>query len=302
MEKIDVGVVGVLVAYNTSSEVLIETAERIATQLDRLLVYDNSDRPNDLQEAIVRADIANVEYHQSHGNAGIAAAQNKGISRAIELGAGFVLFLDDDSTFPDNGVAELLDELQTERARHPQTVGIGPLITDSRTGQELAIVWDGRFLRTGDVTSTTEVAFLLGSGALVDIKAFEQFGLFRSEYFIDHVDKEWGLRVGLLGGRLVVTKRVGMVHQLGDSPTLSSRGAVRYNHDSHIRDYYLTRNAILMMWDLRLPAVKYIDLIKLLTINSIRKMVGRNRTFDQRIAVLKGLIHGMLNLRGRRGH
>ena len=292
--------VGILVAYNTSPDILLPTVRRLAPQLYRLLVMDNSDDPTRLAAALSNSPVNGVEHHSSGGNQGIADAQNRGISKAVELSADFALFLDDDSTFPDDGVKILLADLEEERRERPETVGIGPRIVDSRSGQALIAVWEGSRIRPGYVTTTVEVAYLVSSGALIDVSAFEQFGLFRSEYFIDHVDQEWGFRVGLLGGRLIVTANVTMPHALGDTPTTTRRGAVRYQHTSSVRDYYLTRNAILLMRDLRLPTLRYLDLMRVLGESVVRKLLGRNRTRQQKRAVIDGVVHGIVNRRGPR--
>jgi rhamnosyltransferase len=289
-------VVGVLVAYNTPAEVLRRTVARLAPQLHRVLIMDNSDAP-------IGADGLDmgkgVEYLPSNGNVGIAEAQNRGVQRAMELDAAFVLFLDDDSSFPDGGVATMLRDLAEERRTHPETAGIGPKVVDERSGQVLARIWRGSRIRPGIVDEMTEVAFLVSSGALIDIDSFRRFGMFRADYFIDHVDQEWGFRVGIEGGRLVITPNVTMFHKLGDEPTLSRSGNVRYTHDNPIRDYYLTRNAILLMRDLKLPVQRYPGLLRLLIDSSIRKVLGRSRTREQRLAVLRGVLHGIQNRRGK---
>jgi rhamnosyltransferase len=289
-------VVGVLVAYNTPAEVLRRTVTRLAPQLHRVLIMDNSDTSTgaDFSKLGER-----VEYISSNGNVGIAEAQNRGVQRAIELDASFVLFLDDDSSFPDSGVSTMLQDLAEERLIHPETVGIGPKVVDERSGQVLARVWENSRIRPGIVDEITEVAFLVSSGALIAVDAFTRFGMFRNDYFIDHVDQEWGFRVGIEGARLVITPNVTMFHKLGDEPTLSRSGNVRYTHASPIRDYYLTRNAILLMRDLKLPLRRYPGLLRLLIESSIRKVLGRSRSRAQRLAVLRGLAHGIRNRRGK---
>jgi rhamnosyltransferase len=300
MNDIEPKVVGVLVAYNTPRDTLQRTAARLSPQLFRLLIMDNSDTGSEVEGAFEDRRIAGVDYLSSGGNIGIANAQNHGITRSIELGADYVFFLDDDSGFPDGGVEVMIRELENERRTHPQTVGIGPQIVDQRTGKPLIAVWDGIRIRPGTVTQITEVAYLVSSGALIDVRAFEKYGQFRGEYFIDHVDQEWGLRVGLAGGRLVVTGKVTMAHELGDAPSVSRRGSVRYNHASPTRDYYLTRNAILYMRDLKFPPSRYLGFIRMLAESALRKIFGRGRNLAQRYAVVLGLVHGLTNRRGRR--
>lgn len=292
-------VIGILVAFNTPAATVLETAARLSPQLSALLVMDNSDDGFGLAETLESLRSANVEHHSMHGNAGIAAAQNAGIARSIDLKADAVLFLDDDSTFPTDGVSTLWRELHEERLRDPRTAGIGPRIVDARTGQALIAVWEGSRVRPGHVETLVEAAYLVSSGALIPSSSFERFGTFRSEYFIDHVDQEWGFRVGLNGGRLVITSSVTMQHQLGDEPTVTRAGAVRYGHASPIRDYYLTRNAILLMRDLRFPPLRYIDLTRVLGESALRKILGPNRSLTQRRIVLRGLWDGLRNKRGQ---
>ncbi|MCY1233894.1 rhamnosyltransferase [compost metagenome] len=291
-------VVGVLIAYNTPPETLLRTARRIGRQVFRLVIVDNSDRPTDIAGAVAEAHLPGIDYVPAGGNIGIAAAQNLGIRRALEMNANYILFLDDDSSFPDEGVVMLLNELEKERRMFPQTAAIGPRIIDEPTGQELTYVWDGAKMRRRKVHLLTEVAFLVSSGALIDVRAFLDYGFFREEYFIDHVDKEWGLRVALRGVRQVVTPEVTMIHQLGDTPTTSLRGSVRFKHESPARDYYLTRNAILVMRDLSMPLIRYPDMLRLLIESSIRKTIGPSRTWAQRKAVVLGLWHGLSNRGG----
>lgn len=293
-------VVGVLVAYNTPGDVLLQTVRRLSPQLQRLLVMDNSDDSREVADALTTTPVDGVEYHSAGGNIGIAAAQNQGIARSLEIGASYVLLLDDDSRFPDDGVEVMLDDLQAERRTYPETAGIGPRIVDERTGQTLIAVWQGHRVRPGWIEQITDAAYLVSSGALIDIKAFEKYGRFKGDYFIDHVDKEWGLRVGIGGGRLVVTPNVTMSHQLGDLPTTTRSGTIRYTHASATRDYYLTRNAILLMRDLRFPAIRYVELARLLVDSSLRKVLGRGRTLAQRWAVIVGIAHGIANRRGPR--
>jgi rhamnosyltransferase len=291
----------VLIAYNTSSEVLTATAAEITKDVERLIIVDNSDSvpvPSEMESLMV---IPKVEYIALGKNFGIATAQNRGIERCIELGVDYILFLDDDSRFPSGGVMTMLQELEEESTEHPNTCGIGPRILDEPTGEELTYLWHGSDMVRREAASIVEVAFLVSSGALIEADAFSRYGNFRDDYFIDHVDKEWGYRVALQGGRLVVTPRVTMTHQLGDRPTKSIRGNVRFRHENPARDYYLSRNAIFVVRDLSMPRDKRIGMIKLLVTNSTRKVVGFNRTLDQRKAVIKGVYHGLLNLRGPLG-
>jgi rhamnosyltransferase len=297
----DEAVVGVLVAHNTDPDSLRATLRDLAPQLRQLIVVDNSDSAASRGAVECASFQPHVEYLPASGNVGIGAAHNLGLARALELKARYVLFLDDDSSLPAGGVDRLVEAFSVEQAAHPHLVAVGPRIFDSRTHAELTFAWKGNRIRPAEAKITTKVAFLLSSGALVDVTAFEHYGTFREEYFIDHVDKEWGLRVESLGGRLIVTPDVVMGHQLGDSPKVSRRrNKVTYRHVSPLRNYYLTRNAVLLLRDVRLPAPKFIGEVWLLLTSSIRRMLDRTSRSARYKPLMMGLVDGILNRRGPR--
>ncbi len=292
--------VGVLVTYFTEPSRLTATLRGISAHLFKLLVIDNTDDPAHAATLRRTCRDENVEYTWSGANVGIAAAQNVGVTAALGAGADYILFLDDDSELEGSKVDALRSELEAQHQKDVDTIGIGPRIVESRTGQDLAYTWRGNRIRqTNLADDVVPAAFLLGSGAFIFAWAFEKVGLFREDYFIDHVDKEWGLRAGSLGFRLVVTPHVLMLHELGDAPALSREGRKRlYRHDSNVRHYYLTRNALLTMRDVRLPPSKYPDQMRLLLDSVVRKVIGSERSTMTRKAVLAGLRDGVLNRRG----
>ncbi|MDF2916821.1 MAG: glfT1 [Microbacterium sp.] len=296
----EIHVAGVLIAYETDPVVLLAATRRLGEQLDSLYVVDNSADPQILKAAVADAGDSAVQHVSMGGNAGIARAQNLGIDRATRSGADFILFLDDDSTFPAGGVATLVAEFLKFEKIYPGLAGIGPRVVDERSGRAIAAVWEGSRIVPSSEVGLLEVAYLVSSGALVSAAAFGKFGALRGEYFIDHVDKEWGLRVGKAGGTFLVTPEVTLVHRLGDEPVTTKRGATRYRHGSAVRDYYLTRNAILMMRDLRLGWRKTAGMLDVFLRTAIRKLGDRSLTRSQRRAVRQGILDGLLNRRGPR--
>ena len=65
-------------------------------------------------------------------NYGIATAQNKGIEFAIENGADYILFFDQDSSIPDGYVQALYSDYQYLQGQGEKVGAIGPRFIDDR--------------------------------------------------------------------------------------------------------------------------------------------------------------------------
>lgn len=294
-------VVGIIVAYRADPDALKRLSVRLAPALRAILIMNNTE-PGDARTNLSDLDFGpTVHVKELGGNLGIATAQNMGIRLAAGMGATSVLLLDDDSGFPPEGVDILTSRLSEERKRDPRVVGIGPRVVDHRTGKTIAARWIDGSIVPCSIEDTTQVAYLVSSGSLISIAAFEKFGYFREDYFIDHVDQEWGLRVGSCGGVLLATPDVTMMHQLGDEPTRSARGATRYRHDSPVREYYLTRNALLMWRDLESLGRRRQRILSRVLKTATWKVFLPGRSLRIRAAVLRGLFDGATNVRGRYG-
>lgn len=293
---------GVVVTYYPDLQRLEATLARLGPELTPLVVVDNSDDPDVARAVESCCREAGALLLAMKSNIGIAAAQNWGIRESLQRNATHVLFLDDDSELTAGAPTALLAAFDSLRVTRPNVVAMGPRVKDRRTGEFLTFAWRGRHIRqlrtADDHDDFTDSAFLLGSGAVVVAEAFETVGLFREEYFIDHVDKEWGLRAGASGFASVVTSSVTLLHSLGDTPDRDASGsAALYTHRSPVRDYYLTRNAFLLFRDLDLPRIRFVGMFRLLAEQSVRKVAHPVHP-GQRRAVLRGVADG---LRGRSG-
>ncbi|MBY6437548.1 glycosyltransferase family 2 protein [Rhodococcus kroppenstedtii] len=295
-------VTGVVVTYNPDLTLLEATLRRLSGVLAETVVVDNSDDPEAADRVARLCRSGSVTHLPSGGNVGIASAQNRAARHAIDAGAEYVLFLDDDSELTADAVRRLVDRAVGLRSGNSDALAFGPRVVDRRTRESLTYVWRGRHLvqlpAERDHTDPTVAAFLLGSGALVAAEAFTRVGWFRDDYFIDHVDKEWGLRAGAVGITCLVFPDIELDHSLGDVPERRPRtSAAFYTHRSAVRDYYLTRNACLMFRDLDLPVIQFVGMLRLLVESSVRKTV-RPRHPGQRAAVVRGLWHGIIGIRG----
>ena len=100
-------VLAVVVTYHPQAGALQTLLEALATQVDGLLVIDNTPGSAEHVERMLgplRVGMPHLRLRRNGANLGIAAAQNIGIRKALEEGFDYVLFSDQDS-LPDCVIA-----------------------------------------------------------------------------------------------------------------------------------------------------------------------------------------------------
>lgn len=252
-------VVAVVISFNSQEKELFDLLTALLPQVARAILVDNHSTPDAFQaEAFSCFD--NLEIVSMKENVGIAAAQNVGIERAIELNADFIFLSDQDSIASPTLIADLLAAItvaqQDTKAR--PVAAAGPATIDLRTGHISFFVTErrgvpGRWqpsIVAEHQPDFVEVAFLIASGTLIPTDVINQIGGMRSNYFIDHVDTEWSFRAINAGYRLLGVPGARLGHQLGDSVSkVWFFGMRQVAYHSPLRDYYMFRNTILMLRD-----------------------------------------------------
>jgi len=152
-------------------------------------------------------------------NFGIAKAQNDGIAWAKQVGAHFVLLMDQDSLPAPDMVDQLLLAHQTLSKTGVRVAAIGPKFIDVDSGRVSKHVRFGWFSVSRvdcDDASYLEVDFLISSGSLISMTALDVIGDMDASLFIDHVDTEWVLRAKSKGWLSFGHCKARMFHSLGE--------------------------------------------------------------------------------------
>ncbi|MBP1301310.1 glycosyltransferase [Curtobacterium sp. 1310] len=234
----------VVVTHNPSLRDLKRTVDTIRAAEALVILIDNSSPGADLDS--VGADV----IVQDGVNRGVGWAHNEGVRQAAESGRHIVMFLDQDSTIRTGVLRDLLLEASGKMRADASVCAVAPLLVDSSSGRPL--LFRQGLLRTTlmevpvPIDRPMEAPFLPTSGMVVLTERFWEVGAFREDFFIDHVDREWGMRAVEMGYRLLVLSSSRVEHELGDF-TVNSKGRSGFFHSSTDRDYYLKRNTILMM-------------------------------------------------------
>jgi rhamnosyltransferase len=293
-------VCAIVVTYQPDIDHLAECLNALSNQVSAIVLVANSvlSIPDRLTSSFCRVD----KLHVNAENVGIAAAQNQGLVFCRELGAEFVLFMDDDSQPTDQMVDRLLDVITDAGAR--DVAAVGPGLIDLRTGHRSFFVVESGVEKTIQVqrsgSDPVDVVFLISSGTLCRFEALAHIGGMRSAYFIDHVDTEWCLRCRSLGYRLIGVPWALLGHRLGDEV---SRVWLwrwrRVSRHSAVRHYYMFRNTIFLIRDLKMRGAQRRHFLwRLVQFFCFFMLVGTGRI--QRMNLMfYGCWHGIKGIGGR---
>lgn len=302
-------IAAIIVAYNPEADSFVALLQSLSSQVDRLVVIDNSPPSNDSAFELVRksgVDIERVNLLRLGDNLGIATALNLGIELAISEGANWLLLSDQDSLPAPDMVAGLMAAFKALQAQGLRVGAIGPTFTDLHTKLTYPFQADvpGRFFYGHRAPTESEphveALTLITSGTLIPAEAMREVGLMREDFFIDHVDIEWCHRARAHGYKIYGTGKARMAQRMGDERLKIWYGRWRYESAySPLRIYYRLRNFIVLLqldyidWRWKLRSSWYI-----LGIIYAHTIFGSQKLKSLQMA-LKGIWHGIRGWMGR---
>jgi rhamnosyltransferase len=231
-------VCAVYVTYHPDAK-FPERIARIAPQVAHIIIVDNHSNEDALRMLHDLSKSINCELIENKENFGIATALNQGARRAIELGYAWSLTLDQDS-WPEAHLVATLIEIYTAHPHREEVKIVGSNYRNPITNYI--------FLQCKDAAlNFIDTETVITSCSLMSLKAFEEVGPFRDDFFIDQVDHEYCLRLRSYGYKVIISCKPLMVHPLGSqtSHKILWKRPVCLNH-SPLRIYYMTRNRFVL--------------------------------------------------------
>jgi GT2 family glycosyltransferase len=243
-----------------------------------LIAIDNAS--TDQTVDVLERSALPIRLVRNPANLGFAAAANRGIRAALELGCEAVLLLNNDTEFD----AGLFDLLRRKLDRHRCDV-ISPKIVTP--GGKL---WygGGGFSRLrgyasehygmhrsdrGQFDRALEVDFAPACCLLIRSKVFRNVGYFDERYFVYFEDTDFCFRVRRAGHTIVYEPAARIVHQGGASTGGdASEFSIRFLTRNHV--YFLLKNAGLSRALLCLPLYQLLLLVRALRGRSARREYG----------------------------
>lgn len=192
-----------------------------------VVIVDNSETDN---SALIIPSDERITYMPLLQNAGIATALNRGCQYALEHGAQWVLTMDQDSRWDQHTLPQYLTEAQ-QYGQFDRVAIFSPFHDCDGTPEKH---------RTGGRFEEREL--VMCSGNLLRLKAWQEAGGFREDFFIDMVDDEICCHVRQLGWKVIRTNCILLTHHLGNG--IHYIGPTKHPYTPHPawRYYYIARN------------------------------------------------------------
>lgn len=232
-------------------------------------------------------------------NRGIASAQNRGIALARSLGSEYVLLLDHDS-IPEKGLLNQLVEIAGEKLnRNEKVAAVGARLIDPRSQKELGFasmvngVWRTQRCAKNDRLISCE--FLNSSGTLIYLPAWEEIGPFDENFFIDHVETDWCMRVKAKGFRVFGSCQGVLQHHLGDAIVkFWFFGWRTMPHRCPRRHYTIVRNSLWMYRRSYVPFSWKLNNFAKLMFTLVYFSIFDKERGDQFCFIVRGLYDGLI--------
>lgn len=187
------------------------------------------------------------QYISLLSNKGIAIAQNIGIAKAKELGCKHIVFFDQDSSFDNHYVNQIVEQYKVIENNKINIFLLGPTVFNEKTKKEYKSAFHKY---STDINGFQQRREIISSGSCVAISKIAKVGGLDDELFIDTVDFEWCWRAMHYGYINGITTNVSLNHNVGQREINIFRHKVIIS--SPFRYYYQYRNFI------RLCSRKYV--------------------------------------------
>jgi len=296
---------GIIVTYNPLPD-FFTRLNMFYTQLDQILVVDNGSdlNINNLlkQEEIQRGAAFKVIHNET--NHGVAKALNQGFFWALEHGHSQVVTFDQDS-HPAPEMLQTMLDVYSDHNRDGQLAVVAPKVVDT------AVNIQTRYLRrrdsllfervSCDENVLENVTYVITSGSLYDLTAYQKLGPFRDDFFIDYVDTEYCLRAWERGYKIIVACRAQLNHRQGERQKRDLWGNDHYpTFHSPLRWYYISRNRIQMLksYAIRFPHWLTYEIVASVYI-FLRMLLFETNKIAKLWAFSRGTLDGVIGRMGK---
>lgn len=233
----------ILVTYNPNFSQLKKCVSSLLPQVEKIIIVKNSSEKLDFSG--LPGFLEKIIQIQLKKNFGIAYAQNRGIEKALELGAEWILLSDQDTVFPENYVSSCLSSYNQNKEKY-KIGAIVPLFFNENKQQMSQIMISKTKAICPEYGKTYCLAHAIASGMFCLSDVIKNIGMMNERLFIDFVDTEWCWRANRLGFKILCDTNIVISHSMGDSfKKVFGRKFVVY---SNFRNYFFFRNIFYLLF------------------------------------------------------
>ena len=262
----------------------------------QILVLDCQSTDNSI--AAIRKNYPDIRIIELSENLGYAGNNNIGIQTAIELGADWVLVLNEDTILD----ADCISKLVEAGLKDAQIGVVGPIVYHydepaviQSAGGLLGKYWQSVHLGMnetdhGQFSEPRVVDWISGCAIMVRREAIEHAGMLDPNYFIYWEETEWCIRLSRASWKILNVPKAKIWH----------KGVQRNYQPKPSFTYYATRNHLFTLWKHRAPvSVKIYNWFQLVrTLASWTIKPKWRAKLPHRNAMLLGVLHFLQNRSG----
>jgi rhamnosyltransferase len=208
-------VLAVVPTYRPDADELGALVETLIAQTDAVVVADDAS-PCTADDPLRHVSALGAEVVRQDRNAGIARSLNVGLSRAADLGMGWLLTVDQDSGIRAEYVRDLLVSAMHAQGVLGSVGAVGAGSIDDASGQ---LSYPTQFINAVPVTHE-----VIQTGTLWSVSALLAVGGFDEHLGIDAVDAAACLRLREAGYHVVLAPGVAIDHQVGSGKQVRVMG------------------------------------------------------------------------------
>ncbi|MFV5661364.1 glycosyltransferase family 2 protein [Acinetobacter pittii] len=278
----------VIVTFNPSENIFL-LVKKLEEQNVLPIIVDNGSKDFNFSNLI---NSPNIYFIGLDNNLGIASAQNIGIKKALELGAEYILFFDQDSIISDSFVGDMVDDYQLILNNNTKVGAVGPRFIDGKNNfyyKAISVSKYGLRIKydVSEITKPFNSILLISSGSLISVNTLKKVGWMRDKYFIDYVDTEWCMRSEAQGYKNYMSSKATMRHTIGDNIKQTKYFTMPIH--SSFRRYYIIRNSFYMLKE---PHIPKIFVLHQLVINVIHQFLIIYMVKGKRLEYIKSFVNG----------
>lgn len=224
-------IVAIIVTYKPNYSLLQKTITSLYPQLNSIIIVNNSEEKIELDK---KDNIIIIDLQKNYG---IAYAQNRGIEKAKEINANYILLSDQDTVYPSNYILSF--EKYINNTTEYKADVFCPIFYDNiKNVYSPIMVEKFKYIKRSELPVYVQHA--IASGTLINMESLEKIGFMDEALFIDYVDFEWCWRAVAKGFKILTIPSIVINHQLGDGvkKILNKEVTIR----SDFRYYYILRN------------------------------------------------------------
>lgn len=250
----------VLVTVYKPDETIKNNIEKIAAQVDRVIVCDNSRKKH--QELF--SDIANAHYLSKEENLGLPVAFNLALKDDSFNwdDEEFIVFFDQDSQIKDGYIVALKRSYQKVEKKFSNIGCMGPVFfnTSNHTIEIPKI-------KTPLVGKNYKVDNVITSSMITRYKNLKKVNFWNDNLFLDFADWDLCWRMEKAGMLCVITEEEVLHHSVGSGK--KKVGPIHLRVGAPFREYYQTRDVYYLLRENYLPEKMRLRLLANITIRPI---------------------------------